>query len=147
MSLLIRPAHADDVPALARLAGPAITAGYLAAHRAFTASEGSLLVGFYALEEDGDRWAMRHLCVAPEWRGRGRGRWLFTDAVRRIRQAGPATLLLGGESEAFFVRMGAVRAGAALELDTLLWEEPLGESVSEDPAPLAPPPPETRPAP
>jgi len=132
VSLLIRPAHADDVAALALLAGPAITEGYVAAHRVFAASEGSLMIGFYALEKDGDRWAMRHLCVAPEWRGRGRGRWLFTDAVRRIRQTGPATLLLTGEPEAFFVRMGAVRAGSALELDTLLWEEPLGESVSED---------------
>ncbi|HYW06290.1 MAG TPA: GNAT family N-acetyltransferase [Longimicrobium sp.] len=129
MSFLIRPARADDVPALALLAGPVITGGYLGAHSVFAGSEGSVVTGFYALEEDGGRWTMTHLCVAPEWRGRGRGRWLFSDAVRRIRQSGPATLRLA--PDAFFARMGGVRVGAVLELDTAAWEEPMAESVSE----------------
>lgn len=128
MSLLIRPARADDVPALALLAGPVITEGYVAAHSVFAGSEGPTVVGFYALRNDGGRWTMTHLCVAPESRGRGRGRWLFSDAVRRIRQTGPGTLRLAPEP--FFARMGAVRAGAGLELDTAAWEEPLAESVS-----------------
>ena len=136
MSLLIRPALADDVEALALLVGaraPAVTEGYVAAHPVFAGTEGERLVGFYALEEAGRWWTMPHLCVAPEWRGRGRGRWLFTDAVRRILSTGPATLHLVPEPESrgFFLRMSATAVEGGLELRTSSGEEPLPDSVGE----------------
>lgn len=138
MSLIIRRAHPDDAPRLAGLArahAATVTPEYLAAHPVFTASEGTRLVGFYALEEEGERWTLRHLWVAPEWAGRGRGRWMFTDAVRRARRARATSLRLVPEpgAEAFFLKMGiaAVAGGRLLELDPATWEEPLPESVSD----------------
>lgn len=138
MSLIIRRAHPDDAPrmaALARAHAASVTPEYVASHPVFTASEGTRLVGFYALEDEGERWTLRHLWVAPEWTGRGRGRWMFTDAVRRVRRAHAAALRLVPErgAEAFFTKMGvaAVEGGAVLELDPATWEEPLADSVSD----------------
>ena len=138
MSLIIRRAHPDDAPrmaALARAHAAAVTPEYVAAHPVFTASEGTRLVGFYALEDEGERRTLRHLWVAPEWTGRGRGRWMFTDAVRRVRRAHAAALRLVPErgAEAFFLKMGvaAVGGGPVLELDPATWEEPLAESMSD----------------
>ncbi|HEX8670773.1 MAG TPA: GNAT family N-acetyltransferase [Longimicrobium sp.] len=137
MSLIIRRAHPDDAPRLAVLArahAAAVTPEYVASHPVFTASEGTRLIGFYALEDEGERWTLRHLWVAPEWTGRGRGRWMFTDAVRRVRRAHAAALRLVPErgAEAFFLKMGVatVEGGPALELDPATWEEPLADSVS-----------------
>lgn len=137
MSLVIRRATPDDAPRLARLArahAATLTPAYVTEHAVFSATEGSQLVGFYALEDEGERWTLRHLWVAPEWAGRGRGRWMFTDAVRRARRAHAASLRLVPEpgSEPFFLRMGVAPAGGgALELDAATWQEPLPESVSD----------------
>ncbi|HLL83714.1 MAG TPA: GNAT family N-acetyltransferase [Longimicrobium sp.] len=135
MSLIIRRAHPDDAPrlaALARARAATVTAEYVTAHPVFTASEGTRLVGFYALEDEGERWTLRHLWVAPEWTGRGRGRWMFTDAVRRVRRAHGAALRLVPErgAEAFFLKMGAAAGEGGVELDPASWEEPLPDSVS-----------------
>ena len=136
MSLIIRRAHPDDAPRLARLArahADTVTREYVAGHLVFAAMEGARLVGFYAVEEDGPRWTLRHLWVAPEWARRGRGRWMFTDAARRARRAHAEVLRLVPEPDAepFFLRMGCRTADGALELDPASWEEPLPESVSD----------------
>ena len=137
MSLVIRRAHPDDAPGLAKLArahAAAVTAGYVAKHAVFTATEGSRLVGFYALEDEGERCTLRHLWVAPGWTGRWRGRWMFADAVRRARRGHARSVRLVPEpgSEPFFLRMGAVQAeGGALEVEAATWAEPLPESVSD----------------
>ncbi len=137
MSLIIRRATADDVPHLAELArahAATVTTDYVRSHPVYAASEGTRLVGFYALEEEeGEAWVLRHLWVAPEWAGRGRGRWMFTDAVRRVRRGQGRTLHLVPEpgAERFFLRMGLVPAGGFLVLDAQRWEEPLPDSVSD----------------
>jgi N-acetylglutamate synthase-like GNAT family acetyltransferase len=138
VSLVIRRAHPDDAPLLATLArahAATITPEYVAEHAVFIALEGTRLVGFYALEEQGERCTLGHLRVAPEWTGRGRGRWMLADAVRRARRIHARTVRLTPEpgSEAFFLRMGLVPAadGAGLELDATTWAEPLPESVSD----------------
>ncbi|HEX8361878.1 MAG TPA: GNAT family N-acetyltransferase [Longimicrobium sp.] len=138
MSLIIRRAAPSDAPRLASLArahSATVTPEYVAAHPVYAATEGARLVGFYALEEEGDAWTLRHLWVAPEWTGRGRGRWMFTDAVRRVRRAHAATLRLVPESgaERFFLKMGLapVDGERGLALDAATWEEPLPDSVSD----------------
>lgn len=136
MSLVIRRASPGDAPRLAELArahAATLTAEYVTRYPVFVATEGSRLVGFYALEEEGELWTLRHLWVAPEWTGRGRGRWMFTDAVRRVRRSHAAALRLYPEpgSEPFFLRMGVAPVDDALELDPATWEEPLPESVSD----------------
>ncbi len=136
MSLIIRRAHPDDAVRLASLArahAVSVTPEYVAAHPVFTATEGTRLVGFYALEDEGERWTLRHLWVAPEWTGRGRGRWMFTDAVRRVRREHAAALRLvpEPEAEAFFLKMGVAAVEGGLELDPATWEEPLPDSVSD----------------
>ena len=137
MSLVIRRAHPDDAPrlaALARLDAERVTPGYVAEHSVYIATEGSQLVGFYALEEGEERWTLRHLRVAPEWTGRGRGRWMLADAVRRARRGHAASVLLVPEpgTEPLFLRMGLTpAAGGGLELNPATWAEPLGESVSD----------------
>jgi len=136
VSLIIRRAAPSDAPrlaALARAQAATVTPEYVAAYPVYAATEGARLVGFYALEDEGDAWTLRHLWVAPEWTGRGRGRWMFTDAVRRVRRAHAATLRLVPEpgAERFFLKMGAVAAAGALELDAVTWQEPLQDSVSD----------------
>ena len=137
MSLVIRRAQPGDAPLLAALArshAATVTPEYVTRHLVFAATEGSRLVGFYSLEDEGERWVLRHLWVAQDWAGRGRGRWMFTDAVRRVRRAHAASLRLVPEpgSEPFFLRMGVLPTGGALEVNPATWEEPLPESVSDD---------------
>jgi len=138
VSLIIRRATAEDVPRLAELAraqAATVTTSYVEEHPVYAATEGARLVGFYALEEGGEGWTLRHLWVAPEWTGRGRGRWMFTDAVRRVRRHHGGTLRLVPEpgAEPFFLRMGVapVEGGPVLALDAQSWEEPLPDSVSD----------------
>ena len=138
MSLIIRRAAPSDAPRLAALArahAATVTPEYVAEHPVYAATEGARLVGFYALEDEGDAWTLRHLWVAPEWTGRGRGRWMFTDAVRRVRRAHSATLRLVPEAgaERFFLKMGLVpgEGERMLALDAATWEEPLPDSVSD----------------
>lgn len=136
MSLIIRRASPEEAPALAALTrshAASVTPAYVADHTVYAACEGTRLVGFYALEEDGERWTLRHLWVAPGWTGRGRGRWMFIDAVRRVRRRQGSALWLNPEpgSEPFFLRMGVSPAAGGLALDAATWQEPLPESVSD----------------
>ena len=144
MALLIRPAlpeHAAELQSLVRsIPGapmPEVTPDYVAAHTVCEAREGARLDGFYAIEAGPSGWRLAHLWVAERFAGRGRGRWMLTDAVRRARRLGADALhfTVAPGSGRFFERMGArvVPGGAPgemlIELET--WLEPLPESVSE----------------
>lgn len=143
MSLLIRPAEPEEAAGLRALVRaapgvelPAVDAAYVETRAVFSAWEGTRLAGFFALEERAGDWWLAHLWVAEEQRGRGRGRWLFTDAVRRARRLGADSLRLTPDPAAypFFQRLGAMPAPdgrAELEVDVISWLEPLPESVSE----------------
>jgi hypothetical protein len=70
--------------------------------------------------------------------GQGIGRWMLSDAVRRVRALRPGPLRIASDphAEGFYLKMGARRVGALpadvegtkrelplLELDTERWEE------------------------
>jgi GNAT superfamily N-acetyltransferase len=143
MALLIRPAlpeHAAELQGLVRAvrggAVPRLSPEYVQAHTVCEAREGTRLDGFYAIESGPAGWRLAHLWVAAAHAGRGRGRWMLTDAVRRARRLGADVLRFTAEPEAerFFERMGAQRVDSGapgemlIELET--WLEPLPESVS-----------------
>jgi len=141
MALLIRPAlpeHADQLQALVRpIPGaqlPPVSPDYVAAHTVCEAREGSRLDGFYALESGPGGWRLAHLWVSERFAGRGRGRWMLTDAVRRARRLGADVLRFTPAPEArpFFRRMGATEAeGGEMAIAVETWLEPLPDSVSE----------------
>src|SRR5579872_2894991 len=59
-----------------------ITSDYVAAHIVSCAEDGSgRVVGFYALERDGDRFRLEDLFLAPSLIGCGLGRQLFEHAA------------------------------------------------------------------
>ena len=92
MSLLVRPAdpaEAADLQRLVRVTSlPPVDAEYVGSRHVFVAHEGNQLAGFFALHAGPSAWRLEHLWVAEASVGRGRGRWLFTDAVRRARRLG-----------------------------------------------------------
>ena len=133
MSLIIRPARAEDAPVLTEVAHAAkrhwgyprswidawrdvltITPEYIARHRVLAGVEGARVVGFYALEDQGTRWSLGHLWVVPGRVGTGVGRFLMLDALRRIRELRPGTLWIESDphAEGFYLRMGARRVGS-----------------------------------
>jgi GNAT superfamily N-acetyltransferase len=132
MSLIIRPATAADAPTLTEIAHAAkrhwgyprswieawrhvltLTPHYIARHRVFVAVEGARAVGFYALEDEGDRWSLGHMWVLPDRIGSGVGRFLFSDAARRAGAIRPGVLRIESDpyAEGFYLRMGAERVG------------------------------------
>ena len=118
MSLHIRTARQDDANAMADLLNAIIAIGGTTAHRdpfdapgivegfiahkrgisCFVAMEEAQLLGFQSLEWcdpdwPGDEplpadWALVATYVAPQARGKGAGRALFTETVASARQAG-----------------------------------------------------------
>ena len=133
MLVMIRPAAPSDAEVLTALALAGkrhwgypepwleawrglltITPDYLAAHVVACAEEGTgRVVGFYALEREGDRCRLEHLWLDPSLIGRGLGLQLFEHAVRSARAMGAAELLIEAEpnAEGFYLHMGAVRVG------------------------------------
>ena len=91
-----------------------ITPEYLAAHVVSCAEdETGRVIGFYALERDGDRCRLEHLWLDPSLIGRGLGLQLFEHAVRAAREMGAAELLIEADpnAEGFYLHMGAERVG------------------------------------
>ena len=157
MSLIIRPADPGEAHALTALAHLAkghwgypeswmrawrdqltLTPEYLLRHRAYAGLVGPRLAALYALEDEGDAWSLGHFWVDPRWMGQGIGRWMLSDAVRRVRALRPGPLRIASDphAEGFYLKMGARRVGAVpadvdgtkrelplLELDTGRWEE------------------------
>jgi GNAT superfamily N-acetyltransferase len=90
------------------------TPDYVAANVVSCAEdETGQVVGFYALERDGDCFRMEDLFLAPSLIGHGLGRQLFDHAVQTARALGAAELLIESDpnAEAFYLRMGAQRIG------------------------------------
>jgi GNAT superfamily N-acetyltransferase len=75
--------------------------------------EAGQLVGFYALERDGDRFRLEDLFLVPAQIGQGLGRRLFEHAVQAARARGVGELLIESDpnAEGFYRRMGAQRIG------------------------------------
>jgi GNAT superfamily N-acetyltransferase len=91
-----------------------ITPAYLAAQQVFCAEDGTgRVVGFYALERDGDHLRLEHLWLAPSLIGCGLGRKLFAHAVQTARALGAAEFLIESDpnAEGFYLHLGAQRVG------------------------------------
>jgi GNAT superfamily N-acetyltransferase len=91
-----------------------MTPAYLAAQQVFCAEDGTgRVVGFYALERDGDHWRLEHLWLARSLIGCGLGRQLFEHAVQTARALGAAEFLIESDpnAEGFYRRLGAQRVG------------------------------------
>jgi GNAT superfamily N-acetyltransferase len=131
--MTIRTATAADAPALTALALAGkrhwgypdawmeawrreltITPEYVAANVVMCAEEppGPVL-GFYALERDGECLRLEHVWIAPSQIGHGLGRQLFEHAVGTARALGAAEFLIEADpnAEAFYLHMGARRIG------------------------------------
>lgn len=92
-----------------------ITPDYIAAHIVFCAEdEPGRMLGFYALEHDGDCVRLEHLWLAPSLIGQGLGRQLFHHAVQTAQNLGAKELLIEADpnAEGFYLHMGAQRIGA-----------------------------------
>ncbi len=79
-------------------------------------AEDARLLGLASLDPLGDgAWDLLHMFVEPGAMGRGVGRLLFAAIAALARQNGGATLsvLADPNAEAFYLRMGARRTGAA----------------------------------
>ena len=70
-------------------------------------------VGFYALEQRGERWSLEHFWVEPRWHGLGVGRRLFGHALDQVRAVRPGVLVIHADPYAagFYTRMGAQPRG------------------------------------
>lgn len=91
-----------------------ITGAYIDAHEVYAAmDEDGILLGFYALNGDGDRLLLDHLWVQPSSFGAGVGRALFTHAIERARDSGARLLEIESDphAEGFYQRMGAETIG------------------------------------
>jgi len=81
--------------------------------RVATDAEGTPL-GFVAISPAQPRWEVEHLWVHPTAIGRGVGRLLLRDALRRAHAAGDVGLAILADPHAaeFYLRCGAQPAGA-----------------------------------
>lgn len=75
---------------------------------------GASLLGVAGISVDGADAEVEGLWVDPSAMGRGAGRALFEECVRRARAAGAARLIIDSDPNAvgFYERMGAKRIGA-----------------------------------
>jgi GNAT superfamily N-acetyltransferase len=90
-----------------------ITPEYLQRTLVFVGTDDRELIGFYALEQRGDRWSLEHLWVKPGRHGRGSGRRLLAHAIDTVRDIRPGFLVIESDPFAagFYVRMGARQTG------------------------------------
>ncbi|MDP2138140.1 MAG: GNAT family N-acetyltransferase [Candidatus Didemnitutus sp.] len=91
-----------------------LTPGYIAREPVFVAEGREGIVGFFGLRLDEVRSHLEHLWVKPAHLGRGCGRHLFEAAVRLARALGAEVMHIKADpnAEKFYLKMGAVRAGA-----------------------------------
>ncbi len=91
-----------------------ITPDYIAAqHVACADDEAGRLVGFYAVERDGDTFRLEHLWLDPAHIGHGLGRRLFAHAVEAAAALGATELHIEADpnAEGFYLHLGARRVG------------------------------------
>ena len=76
--------------------------------------EAERVLGVAGISLEGTDAEIEGLWVAPQAMGRGAGRALFAECVRRARLAGATRLLIDSDPNAvgFYQRMGATRIGA-----------------------------------
>jgi GNAT superfamily N-acetyltransferase len=126
--VLLRPARADETGRLTELALASkghwgYDAGFLAAcrdeltvtpgHRAVVAERDGRITGFYALTGEPPELDLAMMFVDPAWIGRGVGRALWEHAAGAAARSGAERVTIDSEphAEAFYLAMGAVRAG------------------------------------
>jgi amino-acid N-acetyltransferase len=118
---VLRPATADDLPAVERLLSAAHLPldGVAGALDAFTVAElgdgeHRALVGVAGLEVCCDNALLRSVAVAPEWQGRGLGRVLVERVVAAAEARGlHALYLLTTTAEHYFPSFGFARVERA----------------------------------
>lgn len=86
----------------------------LAEHDVFVVERDGAIVGVGSLSREGETAEVEGLWVAPDAMGRGAGRALFDECVRRAKATGATALIIASDPHAvgFYERMGAVRVGA-----------------------------------
>lgn len=130
--VVIRPAAVEDAPRLTEIAHAAkrhwgyperwieawrdaltVTPDAIGRWRVRVAVAGDAPAGFHAVSVEGDAAALEHLWVDPPRMGLGIGRTLFADAARTAAEQGARELVIDSDphAEAFYLRMGARRAG------------------------------------
>jgi GNAT superfamily N-acetyltransferase len=100
---------------LAQWAGAlTITAELIQRQPTFVAAKGEAIIGFYGLEDLGERWSLAYLWVVPEHHRAGVGRRLLTHALETVRAIRPGVLEIESDPHAapFYERCGARRVGA-----------------------------------
>ena len=92
-----------------------VDAAYLALHPVWLAVACGAMTpaGFVALVDEGDRWRLDHLWVAPEHQGRGLGRQLWNTALAGARERRPGAVRIEAEprSAKFYQHCGARLVG------------------------------------
>jgi len=135
----IKPARVEDAPRLTAIAmaakahwgypkhwlerwEPSLTIypEYIRANQVVTAILNQSLVGFYSLIGTPPRLELDQLWVYPSFIGKGIGKVLYTDAVKRAVELGAQELQIESDphAEGFYLHMGARRIGEYVyELD------------------------------
>jgi GNAT superfamily N-acetyltransferase len=92
-----------------------VTPAFIADHPVYCATRGAAIVGFYAVSGSRTTRELDHMWVHPRHVGRGIGRVLFADLVRRLRRLGVRRLQIVSDphAEGFYRHMGATRVGRA----------------------------------
>jgi GNAT superfamily N-acetyltransferase len=91
-----------------------ITDTYLEEHQVFVGEVRETIAGFYALVQAANQWELDHFWINPDFMGRGIGRALFNDAIKRLKAASPGSILeieSDPNAESFYLHMGAKRIG------------------------------------
>jgi predicted N-acetyltransferase YhbS len=91
-----------------------MTPEYLERHRAWCAVVSGDVVGFCALEEQGESWQLEYLWVSPGHHGSGIGRALVQAARAEAARVRPAEIRVVSDPHAlpFYERLGARRVGS-----------------------------------
>ena len=101
---------------------------FIAEHETYAAVIEGWIVGFYALEQKGEKSELVHMWVLPDVMGRGVGRSLFLHAMERARVSGCRVLEIESDpnAEGFYLRMGAHCVGLRIsEIDGRRRELPI----------------------
>lgn len=89
---------------------------YIESQRVFAAEEAGEMVGFCAIEDRGDHWALEHLWIDPLRQRRGIGQALLRRVLDEVRDVRPGriTVVVDPNAADFYLRCGARPAGAVL---------------------------------